>query len=41
MVKQGIAFCDHMEKLDDSKPDNNPGDLLSILKEVAQYYPVL
>ena len=39
--KQGIALQVHREELDDSKPDNNPGNFLSILTEVAHYYPVL
>ena len=39
--KQGIALRGHREELDDSKPDNNPGNFLSILTEVAHYYPVL
>ena len=29
--KQGIALHGHREELDDSKPDNNPGNFLSIL----------
>ena len=39
--KQGIALQVHREELDDLKPDNNPGTFLSILTEVAHYYPVL
>ena len=39
--KQGIALQVHREELDDLKPDNNPGNFLSILTEVAHYYPVL
>ena len=39
--KQGIVLLGHREELDDSKPDNNPGNFLSILTEVAHYYPVL
>ena len=39
--KQGIALRGHREELDDSKPDNNPGNFLSILTEVVHYYPVL
>ena len=39
--KQGIALHGHREELDDSKLDNNPGNFLSILTEVAHYYPVL
>ena len=39
--KQGIALRAHREELDDLKPDNNPGNFLSILTEVAHYYPVL
>ena len=39
--KQGIALRGHREKLDDSKPGNNPGNFLSILTEVARYDLVL
>ena len=39
--KQGIALRGRRKELDDSKPDNNPGNFLSILTEVAHYYPVL
>ena len=39
--EQGIALRGHRKELDDSKPDNNPDNFLSILTEVANYYPVL
>ena len=39
--KQDMALRGHREEMDDSKPDNNPGNFLFILTEVAQYYPVL
>ena len=38
---QGIALRGHGEELDDSKSDNNPGNFLSTLTDVAHYYPVL
>ena len=38
---QGIVLRGHGEELDDSKPDNNPGNFLSTLTDVAHYYPVL
>ena len=39
--KQGIALRGHMEEFYDLETDNIPGDFLSILTEVAHYYPVL
>ena len=33
--KQGIALRGHRQELDDSKPDDNPGNFLYILTEVA------
>ena len=39
--KQSIAIRGHREELDDSKPDNNPGNFLSVLREAVHYYPVV
>ena len=39
--KRSIALCGQKEELDDSKPDDNPDNFLSILTEVVHYYPVL
>ena len=39
--KQDIALRGHREELNDSKPNNNPGNFLSIVTVIAQYYPVL
>ena len=39
--KQGIALRGQKEESDDSKPDNSPDNFLSILTEVAHFYPVL
>ena len=39
--KQGIAYRGTEEKADDSDTAGNPGNFLAIVREIANYYPLL